>query len=628
MKTTRILLLAGTVLPAVALAAPSFAQTATSGAPIVLAQGLNPEAGGGDSDRKSRRSEEGGSERGHRSKPDRGDSGDSGERPSKRKESQDDSMREMRQPKADSTDSRSERKKSDPEQRQTDKPSREKRDLLGPDRAAGDAGDKSDAREKKQRAKESGDANTSGDSKSQNIFDRKDRSAEPRDKSKDKKDAESSDRDSKGRKDRPEELRGDSKDKAESEKGRDAGDRKDRLQELRDKRDDRGADKERDRSDARDKERDRDQQGDRRDRLQELRDDRDRNRGDRPDARDNRDRPGDRDARDRRDDRDASPDRRRERFEERLRERRDDRDDRARDRRERRIDDLRSERRERREGDRLIITEPGGRTIIREGDRTVIRRDESERFRYGARDFREERRGGEIRRIAERPDGSQVITITDEDGRLIRRVRRYRGEEYVLIDNRPRGARTGVFVNLDLAPPRITIPREEYVVDADDASYEVIERTFMAPPVERLERSYSLDEIRQNAPLRERVRSVDLDTITFDTGSWEVRDDQIKKLENVGLAMEEAVKKNPRTVFMIEGHTDAVGSDDDNLSLSDRRAESVAEILTKYFDIPAENLTTQGYGEQYLKVKTEAAEERNRRVTVRNITPLLSSSAN
>ncbi|MFL1875262.1 OmpA family protein [Hansschlegelia beijingensis] len=224
--------------------------------------------------------------------------------------------------------------------------------------------------------------------------------------------------------------------------------------------------------------------------------------------------------------------------------------------------------------------------------------------------------------------GDALITITDEDGRLIRRVRRYRGEEYVLIDNRPRGARTGVFVNLDLAPPRITIPREEYVVDADEASYEVIERTFMAPPVERLERSYSLDEIRQNAPLRERVRSVDLDTITFDTGSWEVRDDQIKKLENVGLAMEEAVKKNPRTVFMVEGHTDAVGSDDDNLSLSDRRAESVAEILTKYFDIPAENLTTQGYGEQFLKVKTEAAEERNRRVTVRNITPLLSSSAN
>ena len=53
----------------------------------------------------------------------------------------------------------------------------------------------------------------------------------------------------------------------------------------------------------------------------------------------------------------------------------------------------------------------------------------------------------------------------------------------------------------------------------------------------------------------------------------------------------------------MEGHTDAVGSDEDNLPLSDRRAETVATILTQRFQIPAENLTTQGYGEQYLKVE-------------------------
>jgi OmpA-OmpF porin, OOP family len=37
----------------------------------------------------------------------------------------------------------------------------------------------------------------------------------------------------------------------------------------------------------------------------------------------------------------------------------------------------------------------------------------------------------------------------------------------------------------------------------------------------------------------------------------------------------------------------------------------------------AENLTTQGYGEQYLKVPTQGPERTNRRVTVRRITPLL-----
>ena len=75
------------------------------------------------------------------------------------------------------------------------------------------------------------------------------------------------------------------------------------------------------------------------------------------------------------------------------------------------------------------------------------------------------------------------------------------------------------------------------------------------------------------------------------------------------------------------GHTDAVGSDIDNLSLSDRRAESAAQLLTQQFQVPAENLTSQGYGEQYLKIPTDAAERQNRRVTIRNITPLLNGGS-
>ena len=88
-------------------------------------------------------------------------------------------------------------------------------------------------------------------------------------------------------------------------------------------------------------------------------------------------------------------------------------------------------------------------------------------------------------------------------------------------------------------------------------------------------------------------------------------------------AINRAISRDPREVFLIEGHTDAVGSDIDNLSLSDRRAESVAAILTEYFQVPPENLTSQGYGEEYLKVQTDGPERQNRRVTLRRITPLL-----
>ena len=80
---------------------------------------------------------------------------------------------------------------------------------------------------------------------------------------------------------------------------------------------------------------------------------------------------------------------------------------------------------------------------------------------------------------------------------------------------------------------------------------------------------------------------------------------------------------NPNEVFLIEGHTDAVGTEEDNISLSDRRAEAVAVALTEQFQVPPENLTTQGYGEQQLKVPVQGPNEQNRRVTVRRITPLL-----
>ena len=82
-------------------------------------------------------------------------------------------------------------------------------------------------------------------------------------------------------------------------------------------------------------------------------------------------------------------------------------------------------------------------------------------------------------------------------------------------------------------------------------------------------------------------------------------------------------EKNPQEIFMIEGHTDTVGSDAANLALSDRRAESVALALTEYFDVPPENLVTQGYGEQFLRVRAEGDIRDNRRASVRRITDLL-----
>jgi len=288
------------------------------------------------------------------------------------------------------------------------------------------------------------------------------------------------------------------------------------------------------------------------------------------------------------------------------------------------IQDMRKERHEQREGNRTVITE-GDRTIVKENNRTIIRHDESRRFAVGARDVNVERRGNETTTVIVRPNGDHIVNVTDERGHLVRRVRRERGgREVVIIDERAAGPRRGVFV--ELPPPVIHIPRDRYIVELDRARPETIYEVLDAPPVEAVQETYTVDQVRYSAPLRDRMPRLDLD-INFDTSSWQMTPDQVDKLNVVAEGLNRAIQRNPREVFLIEGHTDAVGAAEDNLSLSDRRAESVAVALTEQFHVPPENLVTQGYGEQSLKVQTEGAARANRRVSVRRITPLIDKQA-
>jgi OOP family OmpA-OmpF porin len=289
-----------------------------------------------------------------------------------------------------------------------------------------------------------------------------------------------------------------------------------------------------------------------------------------------------------------------------------------------RLDDFRSARRETQEGGRTVITEPG-RIIVRDpSGQSFVRHNEVERFRYGARDIQTQQVGGETRTIVVRPDGTRIITVVGRDGQLLRRIRRdERGREIIIIDNSYRDPRAVGGFYVDLPPPVIRIPYNRYIVEAEDAPPDLIYETMLAPPVDRIARRYTLDEIRYSPSVRQLMPSIDVNTINFESGSWEIPPDQAAKLQVIADGLNRAIQRNPREVFLIEGHTDAVGSDVDNLSLSDRRAESAATLLTQQFGVPPENLTSQGYGEQYLKEQTDGPSRINRRVTIRRITPLL-----
>ena len=305
-----------------------------------------------------------------------------------------------------------------------------------------------------------------------------------------------------------------------------------------------------------------------------------------------------------------------------------------------RLQDLQKNRTQRIEagGKRTIIEEPDNRVIVRQDNRVFVRHDETTRLATRAENVRSQRRpDGTTETVIVRPGGVQVFNVVDGGGRLVRRYRRDgRGREINIIDNRRfyQGAAAGIAIaagigiaadvlGLHLGPPRIGIPRERYIVDYDRASDDDIYEALTAPPIDRLDRAYSLEEIRYNVDLRDRMRRIDLDSINFEFGAWDVSPAYYNVLARIAAGINRAVDRNPGEVFLIEGYTDAVGSDIDNLSLSDRRAQSVAEILTEDFDVPPENLVTQGYGEEYLKIPTPGPERANRRVAVRRITPLM-----
>jgi outer membrane protein OmpA-like peptidoglycan-associated protein len=163
-------------------------------------------------------------------------------------------------------------------------------------------------------------------------------------------------------------------------------------------------------------------------------------------------------------------------------------------------------------------------------------------------------------------------------------------------------------------------PRPIYLAEADD---DEIEQYLVAAPVRPPARRYTIDEVVRDPVVRETMPAVEIDTIKFGFNEDFVREEALEDLDRVGEVLEKIVAAHPKEVFLVEGHTDAVGSDAYNLDLSRRRAESVKQALTTYYNIEPRNLATVGYGERYLRIQTDEAEEENRRVTIRRATPLV-----
>lgn len=281
-----------------------------------------------------------------------------------------------------------------------------------------------------------------------------------------------------------------------------------------------------------------------------------------------------------------------------------------------------------RPADAKVVEQSGLRIVLQFNNQLIISNPSDQRLAYGATErYVEELPRGRTRETIIRPDGIRLVTVYNRNGDILHRSRFDQdGYETVLSyipDNYDENLLTWRDPGLDLPPLQLNIPAQDYVLDADRANLDGLTRFLDRPPVEQVRRLYSIDEVKRSARVRDMVRRLEIGNLAFETGSSTIPPDQISALSIVANAMLDLIDQNPAETFLIEGHTDAIGSDLSNLILSDRRAETVAVALTQVFGIPPENLATQGYGERYLKINTQAAERLNRRVTIRRITPLV-----
>jgi outer membrane protein OmpA-like peptidoglycan-associated protein len=99
--------------------------------------------------------------------------------------------------------------------------------------------------------------------------------------------------------------------------------------------------------------------------------------------------------------------------------------------------------------------------------------------------------------------------------------------------------------------------------------------------------------------------------VSFDFGSAALKPAFLPTLDKVA----DIIGRYDQTAVHIIGHTDSIGSDDYNLDLSHRRAESVAVYLERR-GVDGRRLRTEGRGEREPRAtnQTEAGRQLNRRV--------------
>ena len=168
---------------------------------------------------------------------------------------------------------------------------------------------------------------------------------------------------------------------------------------------------------------------------------------------------------------------------------------------------------------------------------------------------------------------------------------------------------------IDALKPKAPLTRSLSVSPADQAKKAETEK-FVDTLRNRPTRSLSLDEREKIATVAESRPKIDME-IKFDFNSATIAKSALRDMDELGRALTDPSLKG--STFALGGHTDAVGSEDYNVDLSSRRADSVKQYLVEKYSIAPDHLITAGYGKSHLKNSGDPKAAENRRVQVVNM---------
>lgn len=162
----------------------------------------------------------------------------------------------------------------------------------------------------------------------------------------------------------------------------------------------------------------------------------------------------------------------------------------------------------------------------------------------------------------------------------------------------------GVADNLDKCPGTpagVKVDKDGCPLDSDkDGVYDYLDKCPGTPAGVRVD--------KDGCPMQESITL----KVEFDTAKSDIKakyHDEIKQVADF-------MKKYPQTQVVIEGHTDNVGDEADNVKLSQARANSVKEYLITKLGVEKERLKAVGFGPKKPIASNATAEgkQKNRRV--------------